>query len=52
MYNILNGILIVTPGHALGVALRWTVRVKNYVFQNIVMWHIKLKGMMSKISNN
>ena len=52
MNNILNGILVVSPGHALGIALKGSVGVKNLVFHNIVMLHIKLKVIMSRISNN
>ena len=47
-----TGFWLCLLGHALGVTLRGSVGVKNLVFQHIVMWHIKLKGMMSRISDN
>ena len=51
MYNILNGILVVSLGHA-RVTFRGPVGSKNKFFRDLVMWHIKLRGMMSRISNN
>ena len=35
-------------GHAPGVGHGGAQRVGNLIFLNMVMWHIKLKGMISR----
>ena len=45
--NILNGIFVRSPGSCPRIWDLGELGVKKFYFLNIVMWHIKLKGMNS-----